>query len=78
MSFYCDSQSVIDPSKNTMYHARMKHIVVRYHWIRERMEGGFMLVKKTHTSENPSDMLTKVVARDKFELCKELVSMHST
>ncbi|XP_060211706.1 protein MAIN-LIKE 2-like [Lycium barbarum] len=37
--------------------------------------GGSMQVKKIPTSENPSDMLTKVVPRDEFELCKELVGM---
>ena len=28
-----DSQKVIDLTKNTMYHARTKHIDMRYHWI---------------------------------------------
>ena len=28
---YCDSQSAIELSKNSMYHARTKHIDVRYH-----------------------------------------------
>ena len=32
---HCYSQSAIDLSKNTMYHARTKHIDVRYHWIRK-------------------------------------------
>ncbi|GLU15250.1 hypothetical protein SLE2022_317570 [Rubroshorea leprosula] len=31
---FCDSQSAIDLSKNTMYHARTKHIDLRYHWLR--------------------------------------------
>ena len=35
---YCDSQSAIDLSKNTMYHVRTKHIDVRYHWIRKAIE----------------------------------------
>ena len=35
---HCDSQSGIDLSKNTMYHARMKHIDVRYHWIMKAIE----------------------------------------
>ena len=74
---YCDSQSAIDLSKNSMYHARTKHIDVRYHWIREKLEDGSMQVKKVPISENPSDILTRVVPRDKFELCKELVGMHS-
>ena len=75
---YCDSQSAIDLSKNTMYHARTKHIDVRYHWIREKIEDGSMQVMKIPISENPSDMMTKVVSRDKFELCKELVGMYSS
>ena len=33
-----DSQSAIDLSKNTMYHARTKHIDVRYHWIRKAID----------------------------------------
>ena len=72
---YCDSQSAIDLSKNSMYHARTKHIDVRYHWIREKIEDESMQVEKISTNENPADMLTKVVTRDKFELCKELVGM---
>ena len=74
---YCDSQSAIDLSKNSMYHARTKHIDVRYHWIREKVENESFHVKKIHTSENPVDMLTKMIPKDKFELCKELVGMSS-
>ena len=74
---YCDSQSAIDLSKNSMYHARTKHIDVRYHWICEKVENESFHVKKIHTSENPADMLTKIIPKDKFELYKELVGMSS-
>ena len=30
---FCDSQSAMDLSKNSMYHSRTKHIDVRYHWL---------------------------------------------
>uniref|UniRef100_A0A803MQV9 Retrovirus-related Pol polyprotein from transposon TNT 1-94 n=1 Tax=Chenopodium quinoa TaxID=63459 RepID=A0A803MQV9_CHEQI len=29
----CDSQSDVDLSKNSTYHAHTKHIDVRYHWL---------------------------------------------
>ncbi|PHT51605.1 Retrovirus-related Pol polyprotein from transposon TNT 1-94 [Capsicum baccatum] len=58
---YCDSQSAIDLIKNSMYHARTKHIDVRYHWIREQIENESFHIKKIHTSENPADMLTKII-----------------
>lgn len=35
---HCDSQSIIHLSKNSTFHTRMKHIDIRYHWIREMLE----------------------------------------
>ncbi|GKD72315.1 hypothetical protein Tco_1330597, partial [Tanacetum coccineum] len=35
---YSDSQSAIALSCNTMQHSRTKHIVVRYHFIKEQVE----------------------------------------
>ena len=75
--FESDRQSAIYLSKNSMYHARTKYIDVRYHWIREKVENESFHVKKIHTSENPADMLTKIIPKDKFELYKELVGMNS-
>jgi Reverse transcriptase (RNA-dependent DNA polymerase) len=34
-----------------------------------------MKLKKIHTDKNPSDMLTKIVPKDKLELCRRLVGM---
>ena len=60
-----------------MYHARTKHIDVRYHWICEEVESESFHIKKIHTSENPSDMLNKTISKDKLKLFKELVGMSS-
>ena len=49
---HCDSQNVIDLSKNTMYHVRTKHIDVRYHWIRKAIEEQLFQIRKIHTYEN--------------------------
>ncbi|GKD78440.1 retrovirus-related pol polyprotein from transposon TNT 1-94 [Tanacetum coccineum] len=54
-------------AKNQVYHARTKHTDVRYHFIREILEKGGVRIQKIHTSENPTDMLTKVVAGIKIE-----------
>jgi hypothetical protein len=65
----------MDLSKNAEYHARTKHIDVRYHWLRDVIENQQMKLKKIHTDKNPSDMLTKAVPKDKLELCRRLVGM---
>ncbi|CAH9062481.1 unnamed protein product [Cuscuta epithymum] len=72
---HCDSQSALDLSKNSMYHSRTKHIDIRYHWIRETIDQQLLRLVKINTKENPSDMLTKVVTRDKLELCRDIVGM---
>jgi len=56
---HCDSKSAIYLAKNQVYHARTKHIDVRYHKIRELVASGELLLEKVHTSENAADMLTK-------------------
>ena len=50
----------------TVYHARMKHIDIRYHWIKEILEEGEMELVKVHTKENPMDALMKVLPQDSF------------
>jgi hypothetical protein len=72
---FCDSQSAMDLSKNVTYHSRTKHIDVRFHWLRDVIENQQMKLKKIHTVKNPSDMLTKIVPKDKLELCRLLVDM---
>ena len=37
---YCDSQSAIHLAKNLVFHARTKHIDVRYHFVRKIIEDG--------------------------------------
>ena len=72
---HCDSQSALDLSKNSMYHSRTKHIDVRYHWIREVMDQQLLKLVKIHTKENPADIMTKVVTRDKLELCRDIAGI---
>ena len=72
---FCDSQSAMDLSKNSMYHSRTKHIDVRYHWLRLAIEEQMLQLKKIHTDDNVADMLTKVVPPDKLELCIKLAGM---
>ena len=74
---YCDSQSAIDLSKNTMYHARTKHIDVRYHWIRKAIEEQLFQIKKIDIEENPADMMMKVITKEKLPRCIKNTSMNS-
>ena len=71
----CDNQSVIYFTKNQVYHARTKHIDMRFQKIRELVSFGELLLEKVHTFENAADMLTKLVTADKFKHCLELINV---
>jgi len=59
--------------KNQVYHARMKHIDVRFHFIQKILDKGDIELLKIYTKEYPTDMLTKVVSGVKFTHCKEFL-----
>uniref|UniRef100_A0A2N9EIR8 CCHC-type domain-containing protein n=1 Tax=Fagus sylvatica TaxID=28930 RepID=A0A2N9EIR8_FAGSY len=77
VQMHCDSQSAIYLAKNQVYHARTKHIDVRFHKIRELIVTGDIVLEKVHTSENAADMLTKPVTTAKFKHCLDLVNVSS-
>jgi len=68
-----DSMSASIWQKNQVYHARTKHIDIRFHFIREILNEGDIELQKIHTKENPVNMLTKVVPGVKFTRCKEFL-----
>ncbi|KAG8472135.1 hypothetical protein CXB51_036415 [Gossypium anomalum] len=73
---FCDSQSVIFLTKDQMFHERTKHIDVRYHFVRDIIAHGDIVVSKISTHENPTDIMTKSLPIIKFEYCLDLVGVH--
>ena len=69
---HCDSQSAICLAKDPIYHARTKHIDVRYHKLREFVAGGYIQLVKVPTEKNVVDMLTKSLPGVKFKHCLDL------
>ena len=67
VQMHCDNQSDIFLAKNQVYHARSKHIDVRFHKIRESVSFGELFLEKIHTFENTKDMLIKHVIILKLE-----------
>nr|GEV29420.1 retrovirus-related Pol polyprotein from transposon TNT 1-94 [Tanacetum cinerariifolium] len=72
---YYDNQSAIHLSINAMFHERMKHIDVRYHFIREIVESKEIEVAKISTKDNTADTFIKVVPGPKFKYCMEMLGV---
>eukprot|EP00795_Rhopilema_esculentum_P007133 gene7133-biopygen8536 len=62
-----DNQGAISMTKNPVGHKRTKHIDIRYHFVREQVEKGTLLLKYCNTKEMLADLLTKSLNRGQFE-----------
>lgn len=67
----CDNQGAIKLMKHPIAHARSKHIDVVHHFARERVTRGEIKFEFCGTEENVADILTKPLAEDKFNKCRE-------
>ena len=56
---YCDNNGVIAQAKEPRSHQRSKHILKRFHLIREIIERGDAKICRVHTDDNVADPLTK-------------------
>ena len=62
----CDSQSTIHLIRNPVYHAKTKHIEVRFHHIRELVTEKTLEVRKIDIEVNIADSLTKPLLEQRF------------
>ena len=72
---HCDSQSAIQLARNPVFHAKTKHIDVKYHFIREVIDGKLLQLVKIHTDDNPADLLTKSLHAERFAHCRSLMGV---
>ena len=60
-----DNQSSLALAKNPVHHARTKHIDIRHHFIREKIETKELDVLFCGTEDMVADVLTKGLSREK-------------
>jgi hypothetical protein len=64
----CDNQSAIAMTKDSRFHARTKHIDIRYHYIREQVELGQLAIDYVPSEDNIADIFTKALPKPQFDL----------
>ncbi|GJR41808.1 retrovirus-related pol polyprotein from transposon TNT 1-94 [Tanacetum coccineum] len=74
---YCDSKSAIAISCNPVQHSRTKHIVVRYHFIKEHVEKGTIELYFVKTDYQLADLFTKALPVDRFNYLVRRLGMRS-
>ena len=71
----CDNQSCIKMTENPVFHDKSKHIEVRYHFIRDMVQKGAIKLKHVPTEEQVANVLTKPLARVKFEYFRDTLGV---
>ena len=58
-------------SENPVFHENLKHIEIKYHYIRDMVQRGAVKLQYVATEEHIADVLIKALARVKFEYFRE-------
>ena len=61
---YVDCNSALKLTRNPEYHSKSKHIDVKHHFIRQKVEDGTINTERVSTKDNLADVLTKALPRD--------------
>nr|GFC78994.1 retrovirus-related Pol polyprotein from transposon TNT 1-94 [Tanacetum cinerariifolium] len=64
---YCDSKSAIAISCNPVQHSHTKHIDVRYHFSKEKVEKGIVELFFVGTEYQLADLFTKALPVERFQ-----------
>jgi hypothetical protein len=75
---YCDNTSTISISKNPVMHSKMKHIPIKYHFLREQVAEKNIRVEYVGTKEQVADIFTKPLPRESFEYLRQRLGVIST
>ena len=74
-TLYVDNRSAIALMKNLVFHRHSKHIDTRFHFIRECVEKGQIVVEFVCTREQRAYILTKALVRVKFVEMRKLLGV---
>ena len=72
-----DNQSAISLAKNPQFHGRAKHIDIRHHFVREKVNDGTIELNYCRTDDMVADMLTKGLNTANFQRLRKMAGVTS-
>ena len=70
-----DNQSSLSVAKNPEHHGRMKHLDLRFYWLRKVVYAGQITLRYIPTAQMPADVLTKALGRNKVVELREMLGL---
>jgi hypothetical protein len=72
---YCDNIGATQLSSNPIFHSRMKHVAVDYHFIRDQVQSGQLRVTHVSSADQLTDLLTKPLSTSTFQLFRDKIGL---
>ena len=72
---FCENSSAIALSKNSVFHKRTKYIETKFHYIRELVNNGEIILQHCRAQEQVADILTKPLDQKSFEFLRKRLGM---
>ena len=66
MEIYCDNLSAVHLTANLVLHRKSKHFATHYHFARERVADGSLIVKHIPATQQLADIFTKSLPQHSF------------
>jgi hypothetical protein len=74
-TLHIDNESALSVAKDPEHHGRMKHLDLRFYWLRDEVARGRISVVHLRTDKMPADILTKSMGRAKVETMVQLLGL---
>ena len=75
LPLFIDNMSALSVAKNPEHHGRMKHLDLRFYWLRDVVHSGAIDVLHVPTLEQPADILTKALGKNKVADARLLLGL---
>ena len=75
-SKFMDNQSAIQVAKNPEHHGRMKHLDLRFYWLRHVVASGAIVLRFVGTDDMAADCLTKPFGKVKMAIAREQLGLY--
>ena len=66
-TIYCDNIGATYLCANPVFHSRMKHIAIDFHFVREKVKNGDIRVSHMSSADQLADALTKPLPRQQLD-----------
>ena len=70
-----DNQLALALAKNSVLHDRSKHIDIKFHFLRNCVNGGQIVIEFVETGRQLADILTKSLGRLQFMELRKMIGM---